>query len=82
MYITVGAGAAGAVVAARLSEIPCVSVLLLEAGKPTPLLTEVPAVARAFFYSDIDWKFTTTPQRHTCSSQINRVRRCKFLKKS
>lgn len=69
----VGAGSAGSVVANRLSELSCVNVLLLEAGKPTPLLTEIPAVGRAFVFTDIDWKYRTVPQIYTASAQINNV---------
>lgn len=43
-YIVVGGGSAGCVVAARLSEDPFNSVLLLEAGGKGSLLTEVPAM--------------------------------------
>ncbi|GFY37959.1 glucose dehydrogenase [Trichonephila inaurata madagascariensis] len=71
-YIIVGAGAAGSVVASRLSEIPCVSVLLLEAGQKPPKVTEIPAAAGSFIMSDLDWKYRTVPQRHTGSALIDR----------
>ncbi|GBM80331.1 hypothetical protein AVEN_132896-1 [Araneus ventricosus] len=72
-YIIVGGGAAGSVLANRLSEIPCVNVLLLEAGKPAPKVTDIPSAAASFVQSDIDWRYRTTPQRHTGSALINRV---------
>ena len=72
---TVGGGTAGAVVASRLSEKPCVNVLLLEAGPEPPLLTEVPALGRYFWFTDVDWKYKTTPQKHTGRALVNRVRK-------
>ncbi|KFM71958.1 Glucose dehydrogenase [acceptor], partial [Stegodyphus mimosarum] len=56
-YVIVGAGSAGSVLASRLSEIPCVSVLLLEAGKAPPYLTEVPGIAVGFWTSDVAWNY-------------------------
>ncbi|XP_054724116.1 LOW QUALITY PROTEIN: glucose dehydrogenase [FAD, quinone]-like [Uloborus diversus] len=70
-YIVVGAGSAGAVVASRLSEIPCVNVLLLEAGGPAPLVSEVPLNQPALLGSDIDWKYLTVPQKNTGQSLVN-----------
>ncbi|XP_055933565.1 glucose dehydrogenase [FAD, quinone]-like [Argiope bruennichi] len=72
-YVIVGAGSAGSTLAARLSEEPCVSVLLLEAGtgKP-PLLNDVPSLGRNFWFTNIDWQFMTVPQRHTGNALINR----------
>ncbi|GBM67012.1 hypothetical protein AVEN_224857-1, partial [Araneus ventricosus] len=69
---TVGAGSAGSVVASRLSEESCVSVLLLEAGHAAPLLNDVPAIGRSFLFTDIDWAYKTVPQKNTGESLVNR----------
>ena len=62
-YIVVGAGSAGAAVAARLSEDPRVSVLLLEAGGPdTALELHVPAAFSKLFRGACDWDYDTVPQ--------------------
>lgn len=62
-YVVVGAGSAGAAVAARLSEDPSVSVLLLEAGPPdTALELHVPAAFSKLFRGRYDWNYDTVPQ--------------------
>ncbi|GFR31741.1 glucose dehydrogenase [Trichonephila clavata] len=70
-YVIVGGGVAGSVVATRLSEKECVSVLLLEAGKPPPKSTDIPAAARSFIGTDLDWQYLTAPQKHTGRGLIN-----------
>jgi choline dehydrogenase-like flavoprotein len=55
-YIIVGAGSAGCVLAARLSEDPDVRVLLLEAGAPdTSPEIRIPAMFPLLFKSSFDW---------------------------
>ena len=63
-YVIVGAGSAGAELAARLTEDPAVSVLLLEAG-PTDAALElhVPAAFSTLFRGRYDWNYDTVPQR-------------------
>ncbi|GFY77608.1 glucose dehydrogenase [Trichonephila inaurata madagascariensis] len=71
-YIIVGAGSAGSVLAARLAEKECVTILLLEAGKSSPKVTDIPTAARSFIQSDIDWNYSTAPQEHTGAGLVNR----------
>jgi len=62
-YIVVGAGTAGSVVAARLSENPDVQVLLLEAGPAQgPAAVSVPPAWFTLMGSDVDWAYQTVAQ--------------------
>ncbi len=63
-YVVVGAGSAGAVLAARLSEDPAVRVLLLEAG-PEAEADEIsiPAAFPALFRTRWDWGYDTVEQK-------------------
>jgi choline dehydrogenase len=62
-YVIVGAGSAGCVLAARLSEDPDVRVCLLEAG-PADVADEIhlPAGCLALGQSKYDWAFVSDPE--------------------
>jgi choline dehydrogenase-like flavoprotein len=64
-YVIVGGGAAGCVLANRLSAKPSNSVLLLEAGIRdwSPLLT-IPAGFSRLMGTKYNWLFSTAPQKH------------------
>jgi choline dehydrogenase-like flavoprotein len=64
-YIVIGGGAAGCVLANRLSEDPQSSVLLLEGGGRdwSPLL-KIPAGFSKLMGTKVNWLFTTVPQQH------------------
>ncbi len=63
-YLIVGAGTAGCVLAARLSERPDARVCLIEAGGPDrhPFIHIPAAVAAAIGTRSINWRFLTVPQ--------------------
>ncbi|MCX4820621.1 GMC family oxidoreductase N-terminal domain-containing protein [Streptomyces sp. NBC_01142] len=62
-YIVVGAGSAGCVLAARLSEDPAVRVALVESGgRDRKQEFRVPAAFPKLFKTSYDWNFTTTAQ--------------------
>ncbi|WP_051960096.1 GMC family oxidoreductase [Devosia riboflavina] len=63
-YIVVGAGSAGCIVAARLSEDPNVSVLLLEAGgnDSSPWFRVPVGYARSYYDPKVNWMYWTEPE--------------------
>ena len=61
--VIVGAGAAGCVLASRLSEDPGLSVLLIEAGpRARKLETRIPAAFSKLYRTPLDWGDSTVPQ--------------------
>ena len=68
-YIIGGGGTAGLVVAARLSEDPQVSVVVLEAGagRLDDPRVNTPAFWASLIGTDLDWQFETVSQIHSPS---------------
>src|SRR4051812_47330065 len=64
-YVIVGAGSAGCVMAARLSENRDVRVVVLEAGgKDRSPNIKIPAAFPEQFHTKLDWDYYTEPEPH------------------
>lgn len=61
-FIVVGSGSAGSALANRLSEVGQWTVLLLEAGKPANLISNVPLFAPAMYFTEHTAKITMEEQ--------------------
>ena len=78
-YVIVGAGTAGCVLAARLSEDPSVRVTLIEAGgKGKHPNIVIPVAFAKQFQTKLDWDFATDPEPH-CDNRSLYVPRGKGL---
>ncbi len=78
-YVVVGAGSAGCVVAARLSEDPNTRVLLVEAGG-SDQHSEVadPTKWPTILHGPLDWGYMTVPMRHA-NNRVDHCPRAKML---
>ncbi len=72
-YIICGAGSAGCVLAARLTEDPDVSVLLIEAGGPEEGVEAIstPLLLLQLWNTEYDYAYFTAPQKHCNGRQIH-----------
>lgn len=78
-YVVVGAGSAGCVLAARLSEDASVRVLLIEAGgRDRHPNIKIPAAFAKQFRTKLDWDLATEPEPH-CDGRSLYVPRGKGL---
>lgn len=73
-FVIVGGGTAGLVIAARLTEIAGIDVLVLEAGEShvNDPMVDIPAMAASLQGSHVDWQFQTVPQVYS-HYETNRI---------
>lgn len=72
-FSLVGAGSAGSVLAARLSENPHVKVLVIEAGGNENIISDIPVAYQHLQRSHLDWQYLTESQEAACYGMNERV---------
>lgn len=72
-YVIIGAGSAGAVLAARLTEDPTVNVLVIEAGGKEDFISNTPVTAFLLQKTHRDWAYEGVPQKRSARG-LNRDR--------
>lgn len=70
-YVIIGGGAAGSVVASRLSEVAEWKILVLEAGGKGNDFVEIPAMHPYLIKSDYNWAYYSTPQKYACQGNVD-----------
>src|SRR4051794_15154811 len=66
-FIIIGGGTAGSALAARLSEISHLTVLVLEAGGATSIYSDIPLIMATLKTTPIIKPINTTKQRTACA---------------
>ncbi|CEJ91644.1 hypothetical protein VHEMI07345 [[Torrubiella] hemipterigena] len=71
-YVIIGGGAAGSVLAGKLSEDPTVTVLVLEAGASNDKIfeTKAPLLFGKLFHGEHDWNYYTTQQEGVANREL------------
>jgi choline dehydrogenase len=79
-YVIVGSGAAGSVLAHRLTEDPGATVCVLEAGPPDrhPYIHVPAGFIKMLFNPDFTWQFKTEPSEGSGGRPIPRRRRARW----
>ncbi|XP_966539.1 glucose dehydrogenase [FAD, quinone] [Tribolium castaneum] len=70
-FVVIGAGAAGAVIANRLTEVEDWNVLVLEAGGYGNDFSDIPDMYWPIEFTDFNWGYNSTPQRTACLGLID-----------
>ncbi|KAK4887887.1 hypothetical protein RN001_004158 [Aquatica leii] len=75
-HIIIGAGAAGAVAANRLSEDSVRQILLVEADSPETNFADIPAMLSFLQELEYNWNYETLPQANACLGLVGN--KCKY----
>ncbi|XP_045465790.1 glucose dehydrogenase [FAD, quinone]-like [Harmonia axyridis] len=70
-FIIIGSGSAGSVIANRLSEVPKWKILLLEVGREATGFSDIPFLAPALQFTDLNWGYTMEKQEGVALGMVN-----------